>query len=190
MLLRSLALMLFVVWSCASAFAQTSDGSYAQALSMSMASSAKALHATIRRNLAEAAALMPAEAYTFKPTAAVRSFGEVVAHVATANFFFCAQANSEQPQQTNYELGDTSKATILKVLNDSLAYCDKVYATTTDTNFTQPVKMLVAPGGQTMRGLLLDFNTTHNNEHYGNMVVYLRLKGLVPPSTARQQSAK
>jgi uncharacterized damage-inducible protein DinB len=50
--------------------------------------------------------------------------------------------------------------------------------------------MLASPGGQTMQGLVLSFNTTHNNEHYGNMVVYLRLKGMVPPSTANRQAGK
>src|SRR5262245_11813974 len=66
-MLRTLTSLLLIVWS-GSAFGQTSDGSYSEALSMSMASSAKALHATIRKNLAEAAALMPAEDYGFKAT--------------------------------------------------------------------------------------------------------------------------
>lgn len=155
-----------------------------------MADSTKALHATIRRSLAEAAEQMPAEDYAFKPTPAVRSFGQLVAHVANANFFFCAQADNVPPPSTNYEAGDTGKSTVLRALNESLSYCDTTVAGTTDANFSQPVKMLVAPGGQTTRGLLLGFNTTHNNEHYGNMVVYLRLRGQVPPSTASRDAAQ
>ena len=84
------------------------------------------------------------------------------------------------------------KAAIAKGLKDSLAYCDDVYTSTTDGNFTQGVK-LAAPGGgatSTTRGLVLMFNTTHNNEHYGNVIVYMRLKGHVPPSTARMQQKK
>ena len=62
------------------------------------------MHATIRRNLAEAAEAMPAEEYAFKPTPQVRSFGELVGHVANANFFFCSQAKAEKsPATANYE---------------------------------------------------------------------------------------
>ena len=81
------------------------------------------------------------------------------------------------------------KDAIVKGLKDSLAYCDSVYNETTDTNFNQAMKV-AAPGGsnvQASRGSVLTFNTTHNNEHYGNVIVYMRLKGLVPPSTARVQ---
>jgi uncharacterized damage-inducible protein DinB len=189
MMLRALA-AIFILASASRVSAQTSDGLYSEALSMSMAASVKFMHATIRRNLAEAAAVMPAEDYAFKPTSQVRSFGELAAHVAAANFFFCAQAKGDKPPSTIDERNATSKAVVLKALNDSLAYCDTVYAETTDANVSQPVRMLVAPGGQTMRGLLLSFNTTHNNEHYGNMVVYLRLRGHVPPSTARAKTAQ
>ena len=72
--------------------AQTSDGLYSNLLSMSMAANAKAMQATIGRNLAEAAQAMPPEAYSFKATPQVRSFAELVGHVASANIFFCAQA--------------------------------------------------------------------------------------------------
>ena len=76
----------------------------------------------------------------------------------------------------------------MKALNDSLAYCDAAYLAATDVNFGQLVKT-PGPGGDrdTTRGAVLIFNTTHNNEHYGNIVVYMRLKGHVPPSTARTQ---
>ncbi|MBI3401548.1 MAG: DinB family protein [Acidobacteria bacterium] len=76
------------------AAAQTTDAGYAEALSPSMAATAKAMHATIRRNLAEAAENMPAEEYAFKPTPQVRSFGELVGHVVNANFFYCSQVES------------------------------------------------------------------------------------------------
>jgi uncharacterized damage-inducible protein DinB len=134
---------------------------------------------------------MPANEYAFKPTPQVRSFGELIGHVASANYFFCSQAKGEKPPSTtNYEQA-TGKAVLQKALNDSLAYCDAVYASTTDSNFNQLVKT-PAPNGDrdTARGAVLMFNTTHNNEHYGNIVIYMRLKGHVPPSTARAQSKK
>jgi uncharacterized damage-inducible protein DinB len=173
------------------ASAQTSDASFVDALSPSMAAVVKAMHSTIRRNLAEAAANMPAEDYAFKATPQVRSFGELVGHVANAYFFFCSQAKGEtSPATANYEKAP-DKAALVKALNDSLAYCDDAVTTTTDANFSQMVK-LAGPGAgrQSARGAVLMFNTTHNNEHYGNIVVYMRLKGHVPPSTARAQQPK
>jgi uncharacterized damage-inducible protein DinB len=172
------------------AIAQTSDGGAGAALSTSLAASAKAMHATIRRNLAEAADLMTAEDYAFKPTPQVRSFGELVGHVANANFYFCSQA-SAAPSPTAMDFEKVSdRAALVKALRDSLEYCDGVYEATTDANFSQPVSIASGRGQSTptLRGAILGFNTAHNNEHYGNIIVYLRLKGRVPPSTARTRA--
>lgn len=75
--------------------------------------------------------------------------------------------------------------TLVKALTDSFAYCDDVYASTTDANFAERITLV--HGADASLGSVLVFNTTHNNEHYGNVVVYMRLKGHVPPSTARSQ---
>jgi len=172
----------------ASADAQTTDGGFEEALSPSMANVVKAMHTTIRRNIAEAAQAMSASGYAFKATPQVRSFAELVGHIVNANFFFCSLARGEaMPSTMNYEQ-TSDKARLTKALTESLAYCDAAYAATTDANFGQLVKLPGARGdGQASRGSVLVFNTTHNNEHYGNLVVYLRLNGLVPPSTARAQ---
>ena len=170
------------------AHAQTTDGGFAEALSPSMAAVVKTMHATIRRNIAETAEAMPAGHYGFKPTPQVRSFAEALGHLVNSNFFFCSQARGEaMPSSTNYEqIAD--KAALTKALTESLAYCDTAYAATTDGNVGQLVKLTGPDGGRrASRGSVLVFNTTHNNEHYGNLVVYLRLKGLVPPSTGRAQ---
>ena len=190
--MRRLVVFLILMQAiAATAAAQTTDGGFDKALSTSLASMTKAMHATIRRDLAEAAEAMPAAEYAFKPTPEIRSFAALVGHVVNANFFFCSQARGEKmPANQNYEAA-TDKAVLVKGLTDALAYCDAAYAATTDANFQQPVK--VVGGGattETARGMLLMFNTTHNNEHYGNVVVYLRLKGHVPPSTARAAAAK
>jgi uncharacterized damage-inducible protein DinB len=179
---------------CAAAYAQTSDGGFDKTLSPSLAATAKAMHATIRRDIAEAAEAMPAEDFAFKPTADVRSFAQLVGHVINANFFFCSQAKgAAMPTTTNFERV-ADKAALIKGLTDALAYCDAVYESTTDTDFNQAVTLSGFPGMNpkttTTRGAVLMFNTTHNNEHYGNIVVYLRLKGKVPPSTARAQAPK
>ena len=180
---RALALLLAASCLPASAAAQTTDGGFAEQLSPSMAATAKALHATIRRNLAEAAAAMTAEDYTFQPTPQVRTFARLVGHVVNGNFFFCSMAKGERPPNTTNHEQVTDRAPLLKALTEALAYCDDVYASTTDASYNAMVQV---PGGmQTARGSVLVFNTTHNNEHYGNMVVYMRLKGRTPPSTAR-----
>jgi uncharacterized damage-inducible protein DinB len=187
-------LVLSLALACASspAAAQTSDGFFGDVLSPSLAAVAKTMHATIRRNLAEAAQAMPAEEYAFKPTPQVRSFAEQIGHVAFANFLMCSQAKGEAPPPTAQSLQKVAeKEALVKGLNEALTYCDAVYDGTTDANFNQLVKVAGRGGGtQAGRGAVLTFNTTHNNEHYGSLVVYMRLKGQVPPSTARVQQKK
>jgi uncharacterized damage-inducible protein DinB len=188
-MMRTLIFSLCLAAVPLSASAQTSDGGFGEIASMSMASVTKSMHNIIRRNLVEAAEKVPAADYAFKPTPDVRSFGQLIGHLANGNFYFCSQARGEaSPSKENFERV-TDKDALVKGLKDSLAYCDGVYNETTDANFGQALKV-AAPGGsnvQASRGSVLTFNTTHNNEHYGNVIVYMRLKGLVPPSTARVQ---
>src|SRR6185295_760802 len=94
------------VMACAGlpASAQTTDGGYDKALSASLAKVAKSMHSTIRTNLADAAEAMSETDYNFRPTAEVRTFGQLVGHIADANFFFCSQAAGEKsPTTANYE---------------------------------------------------------------------------------------
>jgi uncharacterized damage-inducible protein DinB len=191
---QALSVAITIHMLCAAAYAQTSDGGFDKALSPSLAATAKAMHATIRRDIAESAETMPDEDFGFKPTPDVRSFAQLVGHVINANFFFCSQAKgAAMPTTTNFERV-ADKAALIKGLTDALAYCDAVYESTTDADFNQAVTLSGFPGMNpkttTTRGAVLMFNTTHNNEHYGNIVVYLRLKGKVPPSTARAQAPK
>jgi len=167
--------------------AQTTDAGFNEALSPSMASVVKAMHATIRQNLADAAQSMPAEEYSFKATPQVRSVAELIGHVVNANFFFCSQAKGEPPpSKENFEKV-ADKAALVKGINDALKNCDDVYNATTDANFSSLITMAGPAKKQASRGSVLVFNNAHNNEHYGNIVVYMRLKGHVPPSTARAQ---
>src|SRR5437660_8630192 len=122
-MLRGL-LSLSLICASVPAMAQTTDGGFDDALSPSTAAVVKAMHATIRRDLAEAAERMPADEYAFKPTPQVRSFAELLGHVVNANFFFCAQAKGEKsPATANYEKV-AEKQALVKGLNDALAYCD------------------------------------------------------------------
>ena len=189
MTLRSCLILLWLAGLALPVSAQTTDAGFWLALSPSIATTTKTMHGTIRRNLAEAAEVMTADDYGFKPTPQVRSFSELIGHVIFANYLMCSTATGEKsPATTNYEKV-TDRAALVKALNDALAYCDAAYDATTDANFSDPVKV-AGPGNRvtdSTRGAVLNFNVTHNNEHYGNVVLYLRLKNRVPPSTARVQ---
>lgn len=189
--IRTLVLgWLFLCGGSLSAGAQTTDAGYWDTLTPSMASVARTMHANVRRNLAEAAAAMPDVEYAFKPTPEVRSFAQVIGHVINANYFFCAQARGESSPGTQDYEKVTVKASLVKALDAALGYCDAVYNATTDATFQTLVKVAAPSKEQTPRGMVLIFNTTHNEEHYGNLVVYMRLKGHVPPSTARAAASK
>ena len=188
----ALLVLVGVVFAPPMSTAQTSDAGPGAQLMPSTAATANNMHMTIRRNLIEAAEAMPAADYSFKPTPQVRSFAELIGHVAFGNFFICSMAKGEpMPTMVNFERTVTDKPGAVKALGDALAYCDAAFKETTDANANQQVKVS-GPGGQSQstRALALIYNTTHNNEHYGNVVLYLRLKGIVPPSTARAQGQK
>src|SRR4051794_8488214 len=131
MCMRVILSTMCVMLLATTARAQTSDGGFDRALSTSLASSAKAMFATIRRDLADAAAAMPADDYAFKPHPDSRSFAALLGHVASANYFFCAMATGASPMSTPAGTGNfeklTDKALVVKALNGSLEYCDAAY---------------------------------------------------------------
>jgi len=136
---RLLVLAALIAGLAVPAAAQTSDAGADAVLSPSMAASLKAMHQMIRRNLADAAAAMPAEEYSFKPTPQVRSFAELIGHVINGNSFFCSQARGEKPTFGGDYSKTTDKAALVKALTDALAYCDATYDGTTDANVIQTV---------------------------------------------------
>jgi uncharacterized damage-inducible protein DinB len=142
----------------------------------------------MKRNLSEAAEKMPEANYSFKPTPDVRSFGELVGHVAESQHGICAGLKGERPP---FERGSiekkTAKADLVKALESAIAVCDSVYQTATDESL---VKMTKFGSGEIAPINHLWYNISHSNEHYGNMVTYMRLKGLVPPSTERSQAPR
>lgn len=182
--------LVFAYVTLPAASAQMTDVGFDSELSPSMAGVAKAMHAAVRRDLAEAAESMPADEYGFRATPQLRTFGQIIGHLISANYYFCAQAaGGGSPANADYEQ-IANKDELVKALDESLAYCDRVYAATTDANFMQPVQIAHVDGkgsNDTVRGAVLMYNIAHNNEHYGNLAVYMRLKGHVPPSTARVQ---
>jgi uncharacterized damage-inducible protein DinB len=139
----------------------------------------KGLYDMAKGWITSAADQMPEADYAFKPTPEVRSYGQLIGHIANANYMFCSSALGEQsPSQQNLEQV-TSKAQLVEALRASFAYCDRAYAMTDE----KAGEALTVFGTQATRLYALEFNMGHDFEHYGNIVTYLRLKGLVPPSS-------
>lgn len=140
---------------------------------------------SVKRNIKESAELMPEENYGFKPTQDVRSFGEILAHVAGASYEFCAAARNEPApfKEGSFEGKKTTKAEIVEVTNDAIAYCDGAFTALTDANAGESVGQAAGGTGKTTRINRLLGQLGHDNEHYGNLVTYFRLKNLVPPSS-------
>lgn len=149
-----------------------------------LSAGAKRTYDIIKNYVTRAAEKMPEEHYTFKPSPDVRSFGQLVGHVADANFGFCSAVAGEKPPAGGFEQpiekGKTAKADLQKALADSFAYCDKVHAGMTDAAGATVIKFF---SGDMAKLSVLEFNTHHDFEHYGNMVTYMRIKNVVPPSS-------
>src|SRR5215831_8180804 len=140
-------------------------------------------YAQLKNNLTLSAEKMPEADYFFKPTPDIRGYGQLWAHVADAQFGQCSGVkgvpNPRQGQPSFEQL--TTKAEVQKALADSFAFCDDVFASLTDESAAQMVSN--GRGGQQSRAAGLMGVLTHGSEMYGIGTVYLRLKGLVPPST-------
>ena len=157
--------------------------------SLTLAASLNRGYNTVKMNLTEEAAKMPEADYGFKPgpAAELRTYGQLFAHVATSQFNSCATALAQpNPNQGhNLEAELKTKAEFQKALADSFALCDKAFAALTDQNATEMVKQ---GQNEIARAALLANVVAHSNEMYGTGAVYLRAKGLVPPSTERATS--
>jgi uncharacterized damage-inducible protein DinB len=168
------------------AAAQTPSNPPAPPQSISLSDGLKRAWAGVKQNVVEAAQKMPEENYSFKPTPAVRSFGEVIGHIIGGNYLYCSRASGEAAPKTEFEKLAT-KAELVKALEESVAACDAVITKITDDALVQKVK---AGNNEMARGIFVAGVIAHANEHYGNLVTYMRLKGLVPPSTERAQAPK
>jgi uncharacterized damage-inducible protein DinB len=136
----------------------------------------------VKGYIEKAVAQVGQEHYAYKPTPEVRSMGQLFGHVADANFMICSAASGEKspvPAGTSYEKV-TSKAAMQKAIADSFAFCDKAWAAVAGAKGTEAVEIF---GMKHTRASMLAFNTAHDWEHYGNLVTYMRLKGMVPPSS-------
>jgi len=145
----------------------------------------KHLYERTKGILLRSAEKMPEENYNFKPADTVRTFGQIVGHLADAQYLFCSTASGDKNPGLNIEKTKTSKADLIAALKEGFAYCDKVYDSMTDAAATQTVKFF---GNDLPKYAVLSVSNGHNMEHYGNLVTYMRVKGIVPP-TSEQQAA-
>jgi uncharacterized damage-inducible protein DinB len=152
------------------------------AAAQSHASEARALWKGIIVNVNTSADELSEAMYAYKPTPEVRSFGELFAHIAGSQKMYCAMALGEKvPDEDNVEKGAKTKAAIVAALKESNTYCEKAYAQP-DENLKAPVDIF---GQQHPRFYALIANAAHDGEHYGNIVTYMRMNKLVPPSSRR-----
>ena len=140
------------------------------------------MHANVARNVVEAAEKMPEAEFAFQPTKEVRTFAGFVGHVANSEFGYCARVKGEgNPNKQDFEK-IVGKAALVAGLKAAVAYCDAVYKVQTDAALSE---MITMGQSQQPKGQVLVQNISHSNEHYGNLVTYMRIKGFVPPSTER-----
>lgn len=144
-----------------------------------LATHARMMYGGVKVVLLRSAERMPEENYGFKPTESVRTFGQILGHVADSHYMFCSGALGEKRPAVKVEQTKTSKADLIAALKDALAYCDKAYEGLTDASAAQ----MVGHGSGTPKLGLLTVASLHSIEHYGNLIVYLRMKNIVPPSS-------
>jgi uncharacterized damage-inducible protein DinB len=141
-----------------------------------------------RKYLARTADKMPEDLYSMRAgtQAEVRTFGQLIGHLANFNYRWCSDAKGEKnPQEeTDFEKL-TAKADLVKALNSALTYCDGAYAMLTDANSLDIVQGTRDDGTKVPLLRISRFisNFAHNNEHYGNLVTYMRMKSILPPSS-------
>ena len=130
--------------------------------------------------LVRSAAAMPESTYAFQPTPAVRTFGQLIGHVAGTQNTLCALALGEKaPAEDEIEKSHTTKASLVQALKESNDSCVRAYA----QGDAAVGRQTVAFGERQSRRAVLMLNTTHNFEHYGNVITYMRMNGMVPPSS-------
>jgi uncharacterized damage-inducible protein DinB len=145
--------------------------------------SERGFYSIVSHEVIAAAQKMPEDNYSFRPTPEVRTFGQLVGHVADAQYGFCSTAAGESVTPKAIEKTITAKADLIAALKEAVAYCNKTFAAMTDAQGSQMVKFM---NFNLARLSVLSVNTAHTDEHYGNMVTYLRIKGIVPPSSESQ----
>jgi uncharacterized damage-inducible protein DinB len=140
---------------------------------------AKTMYTAVKTNIVKSAERMPDDGYSFKATPEVRSFAQLIGHLADANNTFCSGSLGLQNPNPGIEKSKSSKADLVAALKAAMELCDKAY----DVTEAQAAEMIKFRNAERTRFSMLVYNAFHSNLHYGNVVTYLRLKKITPPST-------
>jgi len=143
----------------------------------------KTLYGISRSDIMRSVDKIPEGLWSFQPTKDVRTVAQLFAHIADGQYEFCSAIVEGKPVSKDIEKTDKTKAEIVPALKEAFAYCDSAYAKMTDANAADIVPFF---GMKVTKLGILDFNTAHNMEHYGNLATYMRIKGIVPPSSESQ----
>ncbi len=135
-------------------------------------------HTMMKTYVTKAAEQVPDTLYGYQPTPEVRTFAQLFGHIADGNYEFCAAATGTKPPVRGIEKSKSAKADHVKAVGESFAYCDKAFASMTDADAAKMVDF----GSPMARLSIVAMNTSHDNLHYGNIVTYMRLNKMVPPS--------
>ncbi|MBZ5496361.1 MAG: DinB family protein [Acidobacteriia bacterium] len=177
---RPLLMVLAAVFICTCIFQAQTQTPMQTPPADPMSTEAKNAYNSVKNYLLKAAEKMPEENYAFKPTPEMRSFGELLAHISDAQTGTCSMVNGA-PKKGDAASKKT-KAELVAAIQASCAECDTAFSSLTDATAAQMIK--TGRGQRSKLGALVGV-TTHDNESYGYMSVYFRLKGLVPPSSEK-----
>jgi len=170
-----------VRWSVVFFFAVSAAFAQTGATNPILASS-KVFYSNVKQDILRSAEKVPEDKYAFKPVDTVRTYGQLLAHVADGQYEFCGGAAGKRDDK-GVEQSAKTKADIIAALKTAFAYCDAIYDGMTDAKATEVIPFF--GGAKITRLSLLDFNVAHTMEHYGNLVTYMRIEGIVPPSSER-----
>ncbi|MGH9651976.1 MAG: DinB family protein [Bryobacteraceae bacterium] len=176
--MKKIALLAAVPLLALPLFAQSSSSSNP------LTTASKRTYMMVNTWVLKAAQEMPAKDYSFRPVSTVRTFGQLVAHEADGQYEFCSAVIGAPTRGPEVEKNVHGKAKLITALKESFEYCDKAYDGMTDAHAADMVHSF---GGSTTKLAVLDFNIAHTDEHYGNMVTYLRIKGFVPPTSQHKK---
>jgi uncharacterized damage-inducible protein DinB len=140
----------------------------------------KNIYGIAKKNILGSVDKVPEEMWSFQPTKEVRTFAELFAHIADGQYEFCGVAAEGKGVMKGVEKSAKTKAEIVPALKDAFAYCDAAYDKLTDASAADMVSFF---GMKITKLGAMDFNIAHTMEHYGNLVTYMRIKSIVPPSS-------
>lgn len=142
-------------------------------------------YASEKRNLLEAVEKVPESVMPYRPTAEVMTFSELVVHITNSNFSDCSVLKGEDNPNAAGDKKPIAKAEVAAFLKSSYDYCDPIVASLADAQLSGTVKRGTREVVKASSGVHILW---HPSLHYGNLITYMRLKGIVPPETERAQT--